>query len=514
MGRKRTGTVYEKPAGSGKWWYAFLLRSGKRHTKPVPARPDGRPITEADAKLYKDEVLRRYELGLWDPEAPVATTPARPVVPTVAAYGATWAKALSHATAVTERRHVRQYLDGSELGAMPLDQVRPPHVAMWARGLRTKASKMGGTLAPATVRAIVHTAKKMFLAAVFEGLVAASPCTLPPGTLPRSGDKVPGARAGWRFAREDIERLISNRAIPEDRRVLYALFALTGMRCGEVVVLRWRDWDAARAPLGCLTVARAVKAVTRVEGATKTEAVREVPVHRTLAAVLAEWKLGGWQRHTRGDRPPQPDDLVIPTRTGKRRYGRNVYAQLQADCAAIEVRARRVHGLRHTFISLGVDDGARLDILRAITHTRAVRTAFDGYRHEAWTTLCAEVDKLQIRRLPDVLPLWKAANDAGRSATDSATGAPAPSPNPAGEGALSPSPAPARDSGTPARAAETSGVPVRRAPKGGAEPEPNDPSGADSATTGSDSREGFGRLAGEQLAYAWFEAVVARGEEP
>jgi hypothetical protein len=41
-----------------------------------------------------------------------------------------------------------------------------------------------------------------------------------------------------------------------------------------------------------------------------------------------------------------------------------------------------------------------------------------------------------------------------------------------------------------------------------------DPSDADSATTGSVSREGFGRLVGEQLAYAWFEAVVARGEEP
>lgn len=49
---------------------------------------------------------------------------------------------------------------------------------------------------------------------------------------------------------------------------------------------------------------------------------------------------------------------------------------------------------------------------------------------------------------------------------------------------------------------------------GGAEPAQNDPADADSATTGSVSREGFGRLVGEQLAYAWFEAVVARGEEP
>ena len=512
MGRKRTGTVYEKPAGSGKWWYSFLLRSKKRHSKPVPDRPDGRPITEADAKLYKDEVLRRYELGLWDPEAPPPAAP--PPMPTCAAYGAAWAKALPHDSAVIEQNHVEHHLDGTDLGKMRLDLARPPDVAAWVLGLRQKPSPAGGTFAPSTVRAIYATAKKMFAAAVFEGKIPATPCVLPPGTLPKGGDKVPGARAGWKFGRAEVERLISAPEIPADRRVAYAILFLAGLRRGELVVLRWRDWDPTRDPLGCLTVARAMKAVKKVEGPTKTLAVREVPVHPTLAAVLAEWKLGGWQRYTKGSKPPAPGDLIVPSRAGTARLGRNVYAQFRADCDALELRARRVHSTRHTFISLGVDAGARLDVLRTITHTRPVRDAFDLYRHEAWSTLCAEVEKLPIRRLPDVLPLWKAVGAPGANATEIAT-----TPQDAAESTVKTYPVvwSSQDISNPDRTRDPSETPEdfeSPPPAGGAEPAQNDPSDADSATTGSVSREGFGRLVGEQLAYAWFEAVVARGEEP
>jgi hypothetical protein len=43
---------------------------------------------------------------------------------------------------------------------------------------------------------------------------------------------------------------------------------------------------------------------------TKTETVKHVPVHPTLAAMLAEWKLSGWTAMM--GRAPEPDDLIIP----------------------------------------------------------------------------------------------------------------------------------------------------------------------------------------------------------
>jgi hypothetical protein len=50
---------------------------------------------------------------------------------------------------------------------------------------------------------------------------------------------------------------------------------------------------------------------TRVgEKTTKMDAVKHVPVHPTLAVMLAEWKLGGWAEMM--GRAPGPDDLIVP----------------------------------------------------------------------------------------------------------------------------------------------------------------------------------------------------------
>jgi hypothetical protein len=44
------------------------------------------------------------------------------------------------------------------------------------------------------------------------------------------------------------------------------------------------------------------------EKGTKTDVVKHIPVHPTLAAMLAEWKLGGWAAMI--GRHPEPDDLI------------------------------------------------------------------------------------------------------------------------------------------------------------------------------------------------------------
>lgn len=420
MGRKRTGTVYEKPEGSGKWWYSFLLRSGKRWAKPVPARPDGRAITEDDARAYKDEVLRRYASGKWDPEAPAPAPP--PPVPTVAEYGTQWGKALTHLSSDSERKIIEQHVAPSDLGAMKITDVTPRVIAAWIMELRAKPSPRGGTLAPHTVRGIYQVLFKMFVSAVFEEVVPANPCQLPRGILPKAADKVPGARLGWRYEREEVVKFISSHEVPPDRRVLYAVLFLAGLRRGEAIVLRWKDWDRARTPLGCVAVSRGFNQKKRIEKGTKTGATREVPVHPTLAAVLAEWKLGGWERHY--GRAPEAEDLILPSRSLLMRDGRNIYTQLAYDARKLGIRPRRVHGARHTFISLLIDDGARPDLVARLTHTRPVRSAFDVYRNEAWSTLCAEVLRLRVERTPDELPLWKASGAPevfASIATDNAT---------------------------------------------------------------------------------------------
>jgi integrase len=47
----------------------------------------------------------------------------------------------------------------------------------------------------------------------------------------------------------EVERLISDPAIPPERRVQYALKAIAGLRHGEVAALRWRELDYTAEPL-------------------------------------------------------------------------------------------------------------------------------------------------------------------------------------------------------------------------------------------------------------------------
>ena len=46
------------------------------------------------------------------------------------------------------------------------------------------------------------------------------------------------------------------------------------------------------------------------EKSTKTDAAKHVPVHPVLAAMLAEWKLGGWAEMV--GHAPAADDLLVP----------------------------------------------------------------------------------------------------------------------------------------------------------------------------------------------------------
>jgi len=205
----------------------------------------------------------------------------------------------------------------------------------------------------------------------------------------------------WRgtaiYSRAELEMLISDARIPWDRRVLYALEGIAALRHGEAAGLRWRHYDPEEKPVGRLTVATSYN-----KGRTKTGKTRRMPVHPTLAAILAEWKLRGWPELMR--RPPGPDDLVVPfpasphIAAGTMRDKNSSYKRLCKDLEVLGLRHRRGHDLRRTMISLARTDGARKDILELCTHNPGKGSTIDLYTTFPWESLCAEVAKLDVKR--------------------------------------------------------------------------------------------------------------------
>ncbi len=184
------------------------------------------------------------------------------------------------------------------------------------------------------------------------------------------------------FTRDEVERLISDPRLLEDRRVLYAVKGLAGLRHGEAARLRFTHYDPTLEPLGALDLEQ-----------TKTQVPRRVPVHPTLARMLAEWKLAGWER-TFG-RAPRPDDLIVPTRNMTERQSPESQNAFLLDLATLGLRPRHGHDLRRTFITLAQVDGARRDLLETITHGPR-GDIINVYTTFPWPALCEEVRKLTL----------------------------------------------------------------------------------------------------------------------
>jgi hypothetical protein len=296
-----------------------------------------------------------------------------------------------------------------ELGHLPMADVRARHLVDLFHKLRTDRER---DLAQRTIYNIYSVVSALFRDAKLADLIEQSPCVLDERQLGPLTDKDPEWRNEAVFTREEAETMISEACIPPDRQVVYALELLAGVRPGEAAVLRWRHYDPAIKPLGKLLVAKSYNTRKNREKSTKTDAVKHVPVHPVLAAMLAEWKLGGWAEMV--GHAPGPDDLIVPlppdaaarrrSRDGEPFRGHDYSGKRwrEEDLPALGWRHRRHYDMRATFITLAIDDGADADIIETrVTHTRKSRNAFDGYnRGLHWDRTCAEIAKLRITRGP------------------------------------------------------------------------------------------------------------------
>ncbi len=378
------GSIYKR---GKKLWLRFKGPDGKWTQSPSGFEVGQEKQAREALRRLEDRLAANVEFG--EPEkGPV----------TLARYAQRWLEQREGLVADLRtdesrlRHHVLPYI-----GDMALEDIRPRHLVDLFRQLRVQ-----GAIAPKTVHNIYGVLKALFRDAHLADLVTTSPCILTRHQLGENVDKDPTWRATAVFTRAELEMLISDTRVPPDRQVLYALQGIAALRHGEAAGLRWKHYDPNTPVLGRLVIATSYD-----KGHTKTKRTRYMPVHPTLAAVLAEWKLQGWPEMM--GRPPTPEDLVVPmprpTNRGPRvefggmRTDHHSYKRLVKDMEALGLRHRRGHDLRRTMISLARTDGARKDILELCTHTpRKSGNTIDLYTTFPWEALCAEVAKLQVQR--------------------------------------------------------------------------------------------------------------------
>lgn len=410
------GTIYRR---GNKLWLGYIDAKGKQH-----CASSGLDVGhEREAKKILEKIEARIAAGLEHGEAELG-----PV--TVARFAEQWIKGRREQglrDVDTDDGRLRKHVL-PHLGTMPLDAVRPKHLIAMVKALRAT-----GKLAPRTVYNVYGLVHTLFRDAVIEELVSATPAVLSKNQLGKKVDADPEWRVGALFTRGELEALISSDALPWDRRVVYALEGLAGLRHGEAVGLLWRSYEPRMEPLGRLVIARSYD-----RAGTKTERPREVPVHPTLAGILDDWKRTGWVELM--GRAPGPDDLVVPSREGAVRSRHHSRNKLLEDLARLGFRHRRGHDLRRTFITLVRVDGARKDILEAVTHSPR-GNIIDIYTTLPWSSLCEEVAKLKVELREPAVVAEVSADETGSATVGDGDAAPVP-PQETGEAGPAPAGSP------------------------------------------------------------------------
>jgi integrase len=347
-----TGHLYEKWGSYYGRWRTLDGRNVNRLVGPVrtPGERDGLTRTQAEREF------RRLQDAEESSPRPVRGADV-PIVDEVA-------DSLRRKLALGGAR--RSYLEGCEsmqrvhitphLGALEISDVTTAHVEALA------GSMLGDGLSPKTIRNILNFLHSVFEHALDGGLIRENPVrrAVRPGRR-REGDVNPDLQF---LTIEELDAVI--RAIPDETvhrtpaptrdgrpgpppppdvlgpvlRVVTLAAAMTGLRQGELLGLRWRDvdWSAQRIRVRNTYVRGEHSAAGKSDLSTR----RSVPMTDRLAR-----ELDRWSRRTvyRGD-----EDLVFAhPQTGNPLDRSKLTRRFQAACTAAGVRPIRFHDLRHTF---------------------------------------------------------------------------------------------------------------------------------------------------------------------
>jgi integrase len=200
----------------------------------------------------------------------------------------------------------------------------------------------------------------------------------------------------------DVGRLLAeleemDRESGRNLHAFFALLALSGVRRGEALGLRWSDIDFERRQI---MVRRSYEGET-----TKGNKARAVPLHGDLVPVLKAHKLAC----------PWSGPLVFPNPFTGRAYTRNFKAEwvLFAALARVGLPRIRVHDLRHVFASHFMMSGGDLFVLQTILGHSTPQLTSDTYGHLSPSFLAQQADRVSYPRPTATYPNSARAEVAG-----------------------------------------------------------------------------------------------------
>ncbi len=342
-------------------WRVIAYSQGRQLTKSFRDKKQAKEFAEKmDAKIKWAEASGE----------PLALSQPDQKMPTVKAYLEDWLETYAkiHCKPSTYRGYARAI--GKHLipafGQCLLHQLKREEV----KRLIARLSKEG--MSKGTIQNCLVPLKAAYNVAIEDGLVTFNPASRLGRLLKGSGDK-----------RQHLQPLTTGEVVTllktakDDYPHLFPVLlcaARTGLRMGELIGLQWGDIDFNG---GFLEVRRAV--VMRKETTTKSHKIRRVDMSRQLQEELRRLKeIRQLEAMNSGTEMAL---WVFLSPEGQRWDDRNLRRTWYRCLEKAEIRTVRFHDLRHSFVSLLINQGAHPKYIQEQAGHSSIQVTMDTYGH-------------------------------------------------------------------------------------------------------------------------------------
>jgi integrase len=275
------------------------------------------------------------------------------------------------------RSHVDIHLAPTKLGAIRLQRLSRERIAAHYAGLQSqgRGGDPGKPLATSTllhIHAVLHRALRD---AVRANLLARNPAD--DIELPRVGNQARDAKTNAWSAEELAGFLEATR--DERLHVLWHTMAMTGMRRGEALALRWDDVDLEH---GWISVSKSRVGVDGavIETPTKTDRARVVQIDPATIAVLRAHAHA--QLEERADAPEALQArFVFTTAEGLPLVPCTVSHWFSRAVTQAALPKLSLHGLRHTHATLLLQAGVPAKVVQERLGHSSITITMDIYSH-------------------------------------------------------------------------------------------------------------------------------------
>ncbi|HHW61273.1 MAG TPA: site-specific integrase [Syntrophomonadaceae bacterium] len=275
---------------------------------------------------------------------------------------------------------IRLYIK-PHLGNIPLKKLQANDIQACFIYLLEEGGKDGTGLSRRTVQYTRTVLKAALSQAVREELINKNPVdvtTLPPGEQ----------KEVETFTREEVNHFLEV-AHKERLYAAFLLAAATGLRRGEILGLHWDDVELDEAE-PYLTINRTLVEVRDPETKTVTieyqdpktpKSRRTIPIIPMVAAELKSHRVRQAEEKLFFGKHYHDEDLIFCTEDGKKLWPSNFNRKYYKILSEADLKHRKLHALRHTFVSLLAEAGEDMKTIQELLGHAKLSTTADIYTH-------------------------------------------------------------------------------------------------------------------------------------